>query len=300
MTPRRRWLNLLLPIGLGAAGVILLIRINSDSAALFPQDVDLVVIIGGLSLATLGALLLILREGMEHIRQQSILQMREDTLAEHRRFLRRLDHELKNPLTAFHAGLGTLALMVRDPEQQQIVQTLQAEAQRLSHLVNNLRKLAELDMLPLEMQRIDLIDFFNEIQEFEKGQFHAHDFQMQIALPAELPPFYGDPDLLLLAVHNLLDNAFKYTRAGDQVVLHAAVVEGDLLITVQDSGVGILPQETALVWEELYRGTNTAAIPGSGIGLALVKAIIERHHGSVTLHSEPSVGTTITLRLPLF
>lgn len=298
---KRLWL--LLPVGLGLAGVMLVIRVSFiDTALFFPEDIDVLIILSGLSLAIFAAVVLILKELMERLRHYSVERARQETLAEHHRFLRRLDHELKNPLTALRAGLATLALTIRDEGQRGIVHTLEAEAQRLSRLVSDLRKLAEMEMLPLDPQVINVRSFFADVLEIERERIDLNDRQFSLSLPPEqdgLHTLIGDPDLLLIAVHNLLDNAFKFTRAGDRIDLEVVPDQDDILFRVKDTGPGIDPDELSLVWEELYRGRNAADVSGNGIGLALVKAIAERHYGEVELQSSLGEGTVVTLRLPL-
>jgi len=298
----RKWLWALLPLGLGLAGVMLLIRVTLLSTGLFlSRDLDLVLILFGLSLAIFAAMVLIVKEVMDHLRQQSIEQARAEAFAEHLRFLQRLDHEFKNPLTALRAGLGSLALTLPDEGQRQIVQTLDAEAQQLSRLVTDLRKLAELETLPPEFQQFSVADFYAEISELGRERPELRDRQYILYLAPETASLrlVGDPDLLLLAVHNLLDNACKYTRPGDRIELRIYQDEDSLALQMMDTGIGIPAAEVPLVWEELYRGGNTHDIPGNGIGLALIKTIIERHQGSVDLHSQVGQGTTVTLYLPL-
>lgn len=298
---RKGWW-LLLPLGLGLAGVMLLARVTLPGTGLFlSRDLDLLLILFGLSLAIFAAGVLIVKEVMEHLRQQSIEQARAEAFAEHLRFLQRLDHEFKNPLTALRAGLGTLALTLPDENQQQIVRTLDMEAQRLSRLVTDLRKLAELERLPPEFQEFSVGDFYAEINELgrERPELRERQYILYLAPEAANRRLVGDPDLLLLAVHNLLDNACKYTAPGDRIELRIFMVEDSLAIQMTDTGIGIPEAEVPLVWEELYRGGNTHDIPGNGIGLALIKTIIERHQGSADLHSRVGQGTTVTLYLPL-
>lgn len=299
----RKWVWLLLPLGLGLAGVMLLVRVSLiDTALFFPEDLDVLFIVFGLSLAIFAAVGLILRERMEHLRQQSVEQVRQGASAEHRRFVQRLDHELKNPLTALRAGLGTLALTLADENQRQLVQTMEAEARRLSRLVADLRKLAELESAPLDAHLIDLQSFFAEVADLERERIDRDGPHFTLDLAPELgsaPRLIGDQDLLLLAIHNLLDNAFKYTPPEGHVRLRVWIDDEDLVIQVSDTGIGIAEKEIHLVWEELYRGENAKDIPGNGIGLALVKAIVERHYGVTALQSQPGEGTTVTLWLPL-
>src|SRR5690606_4516942 len=106
-----------------------------------------------------------------------------------------------------------------------------------------------------------------------------------------------DEDLLTLVLYNLLDNAYKYTQPNDAITVR---IHGhqDLRIEVQDTGIGISPEALTHVWEELYRASHIAHIPGSGIGLALVRAIVERHQGTVAIESELEVGTTVYIQIP--
>lgn len=299
----KRWERLLLPLGLGLAGAALLLRVGLDQETdLFSTaDFDILLLLLGLSLALQAAVILIVREGLQALRRRSRDLARAEALAEHRRFLQRLDHELKNPLTALRAGLGSLAMTITNTDQQRLVQTLEVETQRLSRLVSDLRKLTELETKPIDVYPIHLPTFWAEVVDLEHERLDLHDRQVEMHLPAdsETVPFQGDQDLLLLAIHNLLDNAFKFTRPNDTIRVSIALELDEVVIEIQDNGLGIAEAELSLVWEELYRGDNAQEIPGNGIGLALVKAIVERHDGTVHLYSQVGVGTTVTLRLPV-
>lgn len=300
MTPRK-WLWLLLPSGLALAGIMLLIRVSYvRSIFIFPDDVDILIIISGLTLAIIVALMLILAQVLQYRHQRRYYELRQAAMAEHFRFLRRLDHQLKNPLTALHAGLASLALTLTDEEHRQMVNTLEAEAQRLRQLIFNLRKLTDLEASPLDVQVIDVAAFLGEVAGLAREWPEYANRRFSVELPTgTLPKLVGDQDLLLLAFHNLLDNAFKYTRAGDSITLSATIDEGELLIQVRDTGIGIPSEDLPLVGEELYRGGNTENIPGDGIGLAVVNAVIALHEGIINLESRLGEGTTVSLRLPL-
>jgi two-component system OmpR family sensor kinase len=297
---RGRWVGVLLPAGLGLAGIALLIRVSlAGRAILLPSDLDVVVMILGLSLAIFASINLVMREILERLRRQSVEEARQQAFAEHRRFLNRLDHELKNPITAMRAGLGSLSMALTTDQQRGLLRNVEAETLRLSQLVTSLRRLAELESLPVEAHPIDTQAFFSEIQELERDQIAASSRQFAVEPPAQWPLLIGDQDLLLLALHNLLDNALKYTRPGDRIVLRGRIEDDELVIEVEDTGIGIDPAEVPMVWEELYRSRHVRDIPGSGIGLALVRAIIEQHGGEASLTSQPGAGTTVTVRLPL-
>lgn len=308
MNRLRAYINLrpyLLPISLGGLGLLLLARIllaGADFAV--AQDFGtlvLVLLVGGIMVVALHSLV---RLSMSYLRTLSIRRARRETLAEHARFLRRLDHELKNPLTALRAGLKTLTLTGLSDAQAQMVEMMEAETLTLTRLVTDLRKLAELEIQPLSLGRVDLAELLGEASQ---AQLERAGSAKELTVTVQPPGlgWHGDADLLALALHNLLDNAFKYTQADDKITLSATLSpgpsglgSGDLVIQVADTGAGIDEADLPHVWDELYRGAQLVKVPGSGIGLALVKAIVERHGGRATLASEPGQGVTVTLHLP--
>jgi two-component system OmpR family sensor kinase len=108
----------------------------------------------------------------------------------------------------------------------------------------------------------------------------------------------GDNDLLYLAVRNVLNNALKYTRPGDSIQVRAFEDSDWVIVEIAETGPGIPEDEQQHVWEELFRGKMARAVPGSGLGLTMVKTIIERHGGQAVLRSRLNQGTVVTLRLP--
>jgi two-component system OmpR family sensor kinase len=221
--------------------------------------------------------------------------------AERRRFLRLLDHELKNPLTAIMAGLVNLGSDTSANQQQATLTSVETQVQRLNQLVGDLRKLSDLETRPIEFHSVDipalLQDVFEITQARVKGQ---RQFNLLIPqTPWPLPEILGDQDLLFLAIHNLLDNAVKFTQPGDSIELRSSEDGHIVLIEIADSGPGIPEDELELVWGELFRGKSARGIPGSGIGLALVQAIVRRHQGSVSVRSRRGSGTVVSIRLPL-
>lgn len=288
----------LLPVALGVLGLLLLLRIFVvDGSILIPEDADVVLLVALLGVAIVAAIRALVRTWMDYLYQMSARRARRETLAEHVRFLGRLDHELKNPLTALRAGLSTLALTGLDEQQQALVEAMETETVRLSGLVADLRKLAEMEAQPLDRRPVDVAAFVAGVLQHERERFEEGGRALHSAVEGAPPAWTFDEDLLALAVHNLLDNAFKHTRPGDTVRLEANVRD-ELAIAVADSGVGIPAEALPHIWEELYRAERPEKTPGSGIGLALVKAIVERHDGTVDVQSHVGQGTTVTLRLP--
>lgn len=113
--------------------------------------------------------------------------------------------------------------------------------------------------------------------------------------PAEL---HGSLVLLARALSNIIDNALKYSAAESTVNVTATISHGAILFTVEDDGPGMTPDQVHHAFDRFWRGSETRAVPGHGLGLALVKAISEAHHGQVTIDSSAGRGTTVTLTLP--
>ena len=228
-------------------------------------------------------------------------RVRQAASEDRRRFLQRLDHELKNPLTAIRAGLTNIASEPLDDYLTEEVSAVQAQVLRISRLVADLRKLAALEITPLETTPVNMVELLNEVISALEDQ--AEDEKRQLSLiipnaPWPLPDVEGDPDLLLLAVHNLLDNAIKFTSPGDTIEVRAFDDGSEVVIEVADTGPGIPDDEIDRVWEELYRGEQARSVPGSGLGLPLIRAIVEKHGGTVGLRSRQDQGTIFSMRLP--
>jgi len=296
---RWSWLLALIPLGLGLLAAIYLWFIaKANPIAFLRIDLGSLAFVLGLGLAVLVGAIFYIRLAWEQ-RRQAVLAQAAD---ERRRFLRRLDHELKNPLTAIRAGLANLAGSPSEAARQEALDSVEAQALRLSRLAADLRKLAELEIRLVEHSPVDIPALLQEVFTLAQDQPGAGERHLTLTIPQApwpLPKVSGDPDLLFLAVHNLLENALKFSRPGDTVELHASEDGTSLLIEVADTGPGIPGEEQPHVWEELYRGEAGRGVPGSGLGLALVRAIAERHNGQVSLRSRPGQGTVFTLRLPV-
>jgi two-component system OmpR family sensor kinase len=235
-------------------------------------------------------------------RQEAIAGVISEAADEKRRFLRRLDHELKNPLTAIRAGLANLAETHLEEMQRQALASVEAQTLRLSRLSSDLRKLAELETRPLERSAVNVSEMLQEAFTLAQDQPNASHHALKLTMPQApwpLPAIQGDRDLLFLAVHNLLDNAIKFTPPGGTIEMRGFEDGSALVIEVADTGQGIPVDELAHVGEELYRGRGARGIPGNGLGLSLVHAIINLHGGKVSLRSREGKGTVVTLKLPV-
>ncbi len=297
---KRRWWIALLPI---AIGVVLSLILNSG---LFPNPIvylraDLgavFVLIGALVSIGLAGGLIAWSRAKPNVERKARWQAAEDR----RRFVRRLDHELKNPLTAIRAGLANVSAADKPETRREALRSVEAQVLRISRLTADLRKLAELETRTLEMSPVNLAEVLQQVVSLVQEKPEADARRLTLTLPQApwpLPPVQGDRDLLLLALHNLIDNALKFTRPGDTIEVRASEDGSSVVIEVADTGPGIPEEELPHVWEELYRGDRARGVPGSGLGLPLVRAIIDQHRGHIVMRSLVNQGTVITLRLPV-
>jgi len=296
---RRRWLGLFLPIGLGTIITILLQFTDLPNPLIYAQaDLGSFAFGVGLGISILFVAITILLDQFEKIQIDATIQFAEDR----RRFLRRLDHELKNPLTAILAGLANLSISETPEDRGTSLGSVQTQVGRMRQLVSELRKLSELETRDLDLGPVDMEELIEESFALASDYSGADERDLTISLPRApwpLPTISGDRDLLILAIHNLLNNAIKFTQPGDTVEIRAFEDSNQVVIEVADTGPGIPEEDIKHVWDELYRGASARGIQGSGLGLALVRAIVSRHEGEITLRSRPKKGTIFTMRLPV-
>ena len=291
------WVFIPFVLGLVVALVVLLTDLPNP-VLFFQADLWIVVLGAGIGFSIFVTAIFAIFDQIEKTKIDTTIQFAEDR----RRFLRRLDHELKNPLTAILAGLANLSVAETTIDRGNSLKSVQTQVGRLRQLVAELRKLSELETRPLDLGPIDMTELLED--SFTLAQDHSETENRVLSLsipraPWPLPSINGDRDLLVLAVHNLLDNAIKFTRPGDTIEMRAFEDGNRIVVEVADTGPGIPDDEATHVWEELYRGASARGVAGSGLGLALVRAIVARHEGEIDLRSRTGEGTVFTIRLPV-
>jgi two-component system OmpR family sensor kinase len=278
-----------------------------DSVIYLRISLSNLLLFAGLIVTGVSFSLLTLASWSRHHTTQKIQRARSELEIRRRQFLQRLDHELKNPLTVMQIELANLSAahttsdVASAQETGEITHRIESQVTRLKELVLQLRKLAELETASIGDEPVDLggliTDLVNEVSATPLGQGRRIDLNIP-QVPWPLPSIRGDGDLLYIALSNLLDNAVKFTRPGDSILVRAFEDGRQVVVEVADTGLGIPAEEQPEVWDELYRGNNARGSPGSGLGLALVRLIVERHGGQAALRSQVGRGTVVTLRLP--
>ena len=297
------WILSLLPAGIGV--LIYFLAANgmiSDPVLYLRGNLAALAIRLGLIISIIIVALALAWIQIRKINQRKIQKVHKQADEDRRRFLQRLDHELKNPLTAVQAGLSNLTFEPLEDQVEEELSAVKAQVLRISRLIADLRKLSTLETTVLEPLSVNLADLLTDVVSVLHEQAKTEDRKLTLNLPKApwpLPEIMGDPDLLILAFHNLLDNAIKFTSAGDMIEVRAFEDNNDVVIEIADTGLGIPREEINRVWDELYRGEKARAVSGSGLGLSLVRAIIEKHGGKVGLRSKQDQGSVFSIHLPL-
>jgi len=219
-------------------------------------------------------------------------------------FVSTVSHDLRSPLTLIR-GYATMLQMVGELNEQQTSygQKIIASVESMSRLVNNLLDLGRIEAgvgLQLEMVRV------NDIIEKVAGGLNLQAAQKHIQLDLEIPDqsiqlIEADPALLQQALHNLVENAIKFTEADGTVSINLHSMEEKIIFEVRDTGIGIAPADQQRLFEKFYRVTRRGVQHdrGTGLGLTIVKSIAERHGGRVWLESQLGRGSTFFLEIPV-
>jgi two-component system OmpR family sensor kinase len=304
---RKNWVGLLLivlPLLLGALASALAQQLwNPVPLLAFRIDVGMVAFVVGAFLTLLLATAYLggWRKGQNAHRL--VDQALQESELGRQRFIRRLDHEIKNPLTGLRAALVNLQESYDPDERRRAAESARRAVERLTRLLNDLRKLSDLEERSIERQPVDIPELLGDVVEAARTvpAYQGRHVNLFITkVPSPLPSVQGDRDLLGLAVYNLVENALKFTSSQDSVEVRALEDGKAIVVEVADSGAGIASEDLSKIFEELYRGSNSRSTEGSGLGLALVNRIISLHGGQIEVRSrqEAPHGTVFTVRLP--
>jgi signal transduction histidine kinase len=220
--------------------------------------------------------------------------------------MQRIVHELRTPLQSLHSVHYLLSEQIAGPlneQQQKYVDMLRVNAERITDFTNQFLDLAKFEAGRMQFrQEPTRVPALVE-KAVENARVHAEAHQITIALRAQddLPELRVDPEKISQVVSNLLSNAVKYTPDGGQVEVAVEKGERGVRILVKDSGAGIDPEDVPHLFTKFYQAKNAgkARTKGTGIGLALVKAIVDGHGGTLRVESEVGKGSTFGVELPV-
>lgn len=221
-----------------------------------------------------------------------------------RRFVADASHELRTPLTAIRgfAELHRQGAVTGEEKTRELIGRIEDESIRMGTLVEDLLLLARLDQSPeIEREPVNLNELIHSASESARASSPEH--QISLVLPEEELFILGDRNRVFQVVANLLENARNHTPAGSSIQVSLTESEDEIKIEVADNGPGIDKHDLERIFERFYRAdssrTRTRKSEGSGLGLSIVKAVMQAHGGDVTVDSTMGVGSTFTLHFPI-
>jgi PAS domain S-box-containing protein len=216
-------------------------------------------------------------------------------------FVAHVSHELKSPLNVIR--MYSEMLLGEDGRDEALrieaINTIHDEVDRLGALITRLLKISKIELgsVTPDRQRVKLPELLRDAFASVSRNGKQSNIDFTLNSPEHISPVFVDKELLRVALNNLLTNAIKYNRPGGRVTMTAFETAGTINIQVEDTGIGIPPEEQANIFEKFYRGNNatTGDRPGHGLGLTLAKDIIDLHHGKLLVKSTPGQGTVFTV-----
>ena len=238
----------------------------------------------------------------------SMVQRVEATQRSQRDFVANVSHELKTPLTSIQGfAQAILDDTANTPAaRQQAAQIIYTESARMHRMALDLLDLARLEggTADLKMAPVDVAALLRGIVEKFMPQSHKAGVDLQLEVADGLPALIGDGDRLAQVFNNLVDNALKFTPTGGRVTLAAKQVGGELEVLVADTGSGVSAEALPRLFDRFYQADTSRARAGgeshgAGLGLSIVKEIVQAHGGKIGVRSQVGHGTSFTIHLPL-
>ena len=220
-----------------------------------------------------------------------------------RDFISNISHELRTPLAALKALVETLRDgALEDPQAApRFLERMEAEVDALAQMVQELLELSRVEsgQVPLNPMPVSVQEIVLPTVERLQPQAERAGIHLTAELASGLPMVLADVDRASQVVANLVHNAIKFTPPGGSVVVRASVEEKSLLVSVQDTGVGIAPDDLPRIFERFYKADRARSGGGTGLGLAIARHIVQAHGGRIWAESTPGCGSTFHFTLPL-
>ncbi|HZR96119.1 MAG TPA: ATP-binding protein [Gaiellaceae bacterium] len=287
--------ELLAPLVVGARPIGMISLSRSEPDAFTPEEVDLVALLGRLVATTIQNIRAYEaeRHTVEELRRLSAL--RAD-------FVSLVSHELRSPMAAVIGAARTLQDRWRQltPDQRDAFLALIAdETNRLAALIGDVLDTSRIEAgtFSFSFTDVDLVRLVEDA--VGTAAIGQDEVRVTAELPDALPPVRGDRERLRQVLANLIDNAIKYSPAGEEVAVTALREDGVVRIAVRDRGPGIPSDQQRVIFEKFGRADVVGAKPGTGLGLFIARSIAEAHGGSLHVTSVPDAGATFVLTLPL-
>ena len=250
----------------------------------------------------IGSLVAIALERAQALERTSHMEAARESERLHTALLDSVTHELRTPLTSIRAAATTLISQsqMSEPQRAEMYAVVDEESARLDRLIGQAIEMSQLDAASIHVQARP--ERVSEIINFalEEAQSMLGDRTVEVQVPEDLPPVRLDRKLVRRVLRHLIENAIKYSPSGSPLRIAARIEDNRLLVSVEDFGQGIEEFEKPLIFRKFYRGRRQRdRISGTGMGLAIVKAILDAHGGGIDVLSRPAHGAQFTFWLPI-
>ena len=231
-------------------------------------------------------------------RQVRLTRLKNDLIAT-------VTHELKTPLTSIRVLTDTLLAGKSQDEvkHREYLQMIARENVRLSRLIDSFLTFSRMERNKKKFEMCDVrpAEIANEAVEAVHERYASAGFTLDVSIESDLPMLLGDRDALVTVVINLLDNAWKYSQNDKRVSLRTCAADGEIRFEVADHGIGLSRRDIRRIFEKFYQVDRslTRAAGGVGLGLSIVKFIVDAHGGRIDVTSKLGAGSTFTVRLPI-
>jgi two-component system phosphate regulon sensor histidine kinase PhoR len=219
-----------------------------------------------------------------------------------RDFVANVSHELRTPLASIKSVIETLEGGALDDSAvaRDFLSRADAEVDRLVQMVEELLELSRIESgeVPLAQEPVQIAAVVADAVERLRPQAERQGLSLTLEAAPDLPPVMGDAERLERVVVDLIHNAVKFTPAGGSVHVWAGLSDGGVTVRVSDTGVGVAPEDLPRIFERFYKGSRARGGGGTGLGLAVVKHVVEAHGGTVSVESEPGRGSTFSFSIP--
>ncbi len=216
-------------------------------------------------------------------------------------FFSTVSHNLKTPLSVMNTSLFLLERAHEDAQRQPRMAQMKEQVALLDKYIQDMLTVARLEHLPsVKVEAIDINSLMQEVVDLLRPRLEKKSIGYQFSPQTDLAEVMGDQEQILRVLVNLVENAINYTPAQGQVSVSTQTQNGNVLIQITDTGIGIKPEDMSRIFERFYRAPEARASErnGTGLGLSIVKKIVEIHGGSVEVNSQPGKGTSFRIRLP--
>lgn len=218
------------------------------------------------------------------------------------RFVADVSHDLRTPLASIHVCLQSLQNYEMNPEEQkEFLQDINQETQRLIYLVEDLLDLTRRQEVADKREIISLSRLLEEVADVTRPRLERKEQQFFTHIPPNLPYLNVSPEALKRVLFNLLDNSVKFTPSGGWIKLSAEEKEGEVVVTVEDTGCGMPEDCLTLIFDRFYRvdKSRSSYLGGTGLGLAICKEIVEHYGGKIKATSQEGKGSIFYFSLPV-